>query len=84
MPTDKQRIKAIDRWLAENQKRLTPDKHPTETERLYARIAELEQQLDELIDSMTSSELRATPSARPSRGRPPGKRDSKPRKKKSR
>lgn len=82
--TDRDRIKALDSWLLENQKRLTPDKHPTETERLYARIAELEQQLDELIDSMTSSELRATPSAKPGRGRPPGTRDSKPRKKKPR
>lgn len=70
MATDKQRIKAIDRWLVENQKRLTPDKHPTETEQLRARIAELEQQMDELIDSMTAAELKNTPSHKPTRGRP--------------
>jgi hypothetical protein len=89
--TDKDRIKLLD-WQVEHAKAgLTPHE-PAQWERdaevrrerddLRMRVAELELQLDQLVDSMTASELKNTPAYKPTRGRPPGARDSKPRRRK--
>ena len=90
--TDKDRIKLLDAQVEANKLTLTPHE-PTqweldadvrrERDELRMRVATLELQLDELVDSVTANELKSTSSYKPTRGRPPGKRDSKPRKRKS-
>lgn len=76
------RIAELDRRVAEIHRQLQPHQ-PAEWERqkailderdaLREKVRELEKQMDELIDSMTRSELTSTPSAvavKPRRGRP--------------
>jgi hypothetical protein len=88
--SDARRIAALEANLAQLAKNLTPHQPTTwemqaevlrERDELRLKVAELEAQMDELIDALPREVLRATPSAviqrRP--GRPKGARDKAPR-----